>query len=302
MNRLTGSMKLYDISPARRLLLANGTWRAALLHSGAGGAERDMSWLDWSILGDLAPDGRTILFNETREGGGERGAVYLRRADSPAPVRIGDGYGDALSPDGKWVLSHAGAKLALLPTGAGDSRVLNVDGSFELGGWWLPDSRRVVVGGAMPQGTYQLLLIDTLDEKIVPLSPESAAPPAVRPFAVSPDGRFVAGTTKEESIALYPTDGSWKSVAVPGVEKGEVPIQFSRDGQSLYVYRPTTLPARVYRVRLSDGTRVLWKQFAPADPAGVYRIAPVFMTTDANSYAYNALRTLSDLYVAEGLE
>jgi hypothetical protein len=39
----------------------------------------------------------------------------------------------------------------------------------------------------------------------------------------------------------------------------------------------------------------------PSDPAGVYKIAPISMTREANAYAYNAFRSLSDLYVAEGL-
>ncbi len=89
VSRLTGSMKLFDISGAGRVLLSNGTWRAALLWQPPGEVtERDMSWLDWSIAADLSPDGRTVLFNETREGGGARNAVYLRRADAPSPIRI----------------------------------------------------------------------------------------------------------------------------------------------------------------------------------------------------------------------
>jgi serine/threonine protein kinase/Tol biopolymer transport system component len=100
VNRLTGSMKLYDISSAGRVLLSNGVLRAALQYQPPGEtSERDMSWLDWSILADLSADGRSVLFNETHEGGGTRGAVYLRRSETSVPVRIGDGFGDALSPN-----------------------------------------------------------------------------------------------------------------------------------------------------------------------------------------------------------
>ncbi len=302
VNRLTGSMKLFDISAQGRVLLSNGMWRAALLYQPPGAtAERDMSWLDWSVLADLSADGRSLLFNETREGGGSRSSIYLRRFDAPAPVHMGDGNGDAVSPDGKWVLSHNGAKLVLLPTASGEPRELKIAGSFELGAQWLPDSRRLVVGGALPKGDYRLLLIDTLDETVLPLTPENIFGSAYRPFAVSPDSRFIAGMNHEEAIVVYPLDGSGTATAVPGVEKGEVPIQWSADGAALYVYRPTALPARVYKVTMADGTRELWKEFAPSDPAGVYRMSPVFMTPDAGAYAYNALRTTSDLYVAEGV-
>lgn len=300
VSRLTGSMKLYDISPQGRVLLSNGVWRAALEYQAPGEtAERDMSWLDWSILADLSSDGRSILFNETREGGGAANSVYLRRVDG-APVKIGEGYGDALSVDGKLVLAHVGDKLAVLPTGSGEARELKIEGAFDRGAVWLPDNQSVIIAGALKDHGYALHLLDTLDENEKMISPENIWGDATRPFAVSPDGRFVAGMTKDQTIALYPLGGG-NPVAITGALKGEVPIQWGIDG-SLYVYRPTDLPAAVYRINLATGARDLWKQFTPTDPAGVYKIAPICMTHDAGSYAYDALRTVNDLYVAEGLQ
>ena len=302
VSRLTGSMKLFDISAAGNVLLSTGQWRAALEYQAPGEtAERDMSWLDWSILADLSRDGKKLLFNETREGGGTANAVYLRAGDAPTPVRIGGGLGDALSPDGRFVLAHNGPKLAVVPTGSGEARDLKLDGAFDPGAVWLPDSRRVVVAGALPQKGYQLLLVDTLDETVKPISPENISGEAFRPFAVSPDGRYAAGMTVQHTIALYSIDGSAAPVNVAGVDAGEVPIQWSADAASLFVYRPTTLPAQVYRVNLATGARELWKQFTPTDPAGVYKITPICIAPDGASYAYDALRILSDLYVADGL-
>ena len=301
VTRLTGSMKLYDISNSRRILLSNGMWRAALEYQPPGdAAEHDMSWLDWSMLADLSADGRTILFNETREGGGSNSSVYLRRADAPTPVKIGEGFGDALSPDGKLVLAHVGPKLAVLPTGSGEARELKIEGAFDPGAVWLPDNKRVILGGALKDHGYALHLLDTLDENEKTISPENIFGDATRPFALSPDGRTVAGMTKDETIALYPIDGG-NATAVSGAQKSEVPIQWSADGTSLFVYRPTALPAQVIRINLSTGARDLWKQFMPTDPAGVYKIAPICMTHDASSYAYDAQRIMSDLYVGEGL-
>ena len=105
----------------------------------------------------------------------------------------------------------------------------------------------------------------------------------------------------QHSVALYSIDGAAPPVNVAGIEPGEVPIQWSADAASLFVYRPTALPAQVYRVNLAIGAREPWKQFTPTDPAGVYKITPICITPDGVSYAYDALRTLSDLYVADGL-
>jgi dipeptidyl aminopeptidase/acylaminoacyl peptidase len=303
VSRFTGLMKLFDISPAGHVLLSTGLWRAALEYQAPGETvERDMSWLDWSNVADLSRDGTKLLFNETREGGGAASSIYLRTAGSPAPVRIGDGLGDALSPDGKFVLAHNGPKLTVVPTGSGETRELKVEGAFDFGAVWVPNSSRVIVAGTLPNKGYQLLRIDTLDDTVKPVSPENMSGEAYRPFAVSPDGRTVAGVTSQQTIALYDVEGAAPPVSVAGVEPGEVPIQWSADAASLFVYRPTAMPAHVYRVNLATHTRELWKEFTPIDPAGVYKIAPFCITPDGSAYAYNALRMLSDLYVADGLK
>ena len=301
IERLTGSTKLFDIGRDGSVLLSTGMWRAALQYEPPGeSTERDVSWLDWSVLADLSPDGKTILFNETREGGGKGSAVYLRRSNESTPVRIGDGYGDGLSPDGKYALTHIGAKLVLLPTAAGEPRELKVAGNFDYGAVWFPDNHRVVMAGALPGKSYQLHVIDVLDETVTPISPENIWGNSPRPFAVSPDGRTVAGMTQQETIALYPAAGG-TPVALAAAQKDEVPVTFSANGDWLYVYRPNSLPAEVFRINLTTGARELWKRFSPSDPAGVYKISPVAVTPDGGAYAYSALRTLSDLYVAEGL-
>jgi serine/threonine protein kinase len=325
ITRLTGGIRIFDLSPKGEALLSNSIWRAALVWKTPDPAapatpasattaenppsvspETDAAWLDWSALADLSPDGRAILFSETREGGGAKGAVYLRRASDPAPIRLGDGVGDSLSPDGRWVLCRHGAKLVLVPTGTGQHRELNVDGAFDSGAVWLPDSRRIVVAGIMKQsGDYRLFVVDTLDETASPISPEKIWGNGARAFAVSPDGLRVAGMTAEQTIALYSIDGSTATPgAVPlgGAVKGEIPIQWSADGASLFVHDPTALPARVTRIQLATGVREPWKEFMPPDPAGVYKIAPVLITPAGNAYAYNAMRVLSELYVAEGLK
>jgi dipeptidyl aminopeptidase/acylaminoacyl peptidase len=307
VTRLTGTMKILDISNAGRVLLTNGVWRAALEYQAPGETSaHDAAWLDWSWLVDLSPDGRTILFSEGREGGGVKKGVYLRRADAPIPVRLGDGFADGLSPDGKIALCHSPErKLVLLPTGTGETRELKIQGSFDNGAVWFSDNKRVVIAGALEKHSYQLHVLDTLDETIRPISPENIAGSgsSARPFALSPDGRFVAGLTEQKTIALYPTEGSAAPTPVAASQEGEVPIQWSADGTMLYVYRPNTAPpVDVVRINLATGARETWKQFTPLDPAGVYKIMPVCITPDGSSYAYNALRKLSDLYVAEGLK
>ncbi|MFL6247840.1 MAG: WD40 repeat domain-containing serine/threonine protein kinase, partial [Thermoanaerobaculia bacterium] len=208
VTRLTGGIRIFDLSPRGEALLSNGNWRAAIVWKAPDAeVERDLSWLDWSALADLSPDGRSILFSETREGGGAKGGVYLRKLSDPAPIHLGEGIGDALSPDGHWALCRQGAKLVITPTGSGQSRELNIDGAFDPGATWLPDSRRAIVAGIVKDSGYRLFVIDTLDEKATPVSPEIWGNGA-RAFAVSPDARYVAGMTSDRTVALYALDGA----------------------------------------------------------------------------------------------
>jgi len=81
-----------------------------------------------------------------------------------------------------------------------------------------------------------------------------------------------------------------------------LPVAWSSDGHSIFVYRSAELPAKVDLIELSSGRRTHWKELRPSDPAGVEFIGPILMTADARTYVYGYRRLLSDLYVVEGLK
>ncbi len=119
-----GNLTLQDIAADGRVLLTAETTRIGIQAlPPAETRERDLSWLDYSVLGDLSDDGSTILFDEQR---GSNYVVCLRRTDGSPLVRLGEGLAEALSPDGKWALSMRPEKgvYAVLPTHAGTLREL----------------------------------------------------------------------------------------------------------------------------------------------------------------------------------
>src|SRR5260370_11800491 len=83
---------------------------------------RDLSWMDSGFLSDLAADGATALIGYKGEGAGVNYAVYARKTDGSPAVRLGDGAGGKLSPDGKWALAVLlnTPQLMVLPVGARD--------------------------------------------------------------------------------------------------------------------------------------------------------------------------------------
>jgi len=218
-----------------------------------------------------------------------------------AAVRLGDGQAVSLSPDGKWVLAlgmSSPAQLILLPSGAGDAQQITHDDLYHNWGRWLPDSKGFIFTAAREGHGTQIYLQKSISDSAKPISPEGVDSTAI---ALSPDGSEVAGVGADGLAYLYPLAGG-SPVPVPGFQVGEEPIEWSADGKSLYIYRPGEFPAKVVLLDLATGKRTPWRSLAPADPAGVSQIGPILITPDGKSYIYGYHRTLSDLYLVEGLK
>jgi Tol biopolymer transport system component/predicted Ser/Thr protein kinase len=299
--RVPGELTLLDVARDGHVLLTRGNDRAGMIGLAPGESkERDLSWLDWSVPGDLSADGRTVLFFETGEGGGPKYAVYLRKTDASPAIRLSEGSGVALSRDGKWALARPNvtpSPLVLLPTGVGEAKVLTHDSINHLWGRWLPDGKQLVFLGNEGGHGFRLYVESPDEGKPRPISPEGVNPPVV----LSPKGDFVAGVGPDHKIYLYPVAGG-EPATVSGTAPEEAPTGWSADGRSLYVFRFGEIPSRVVELELSSGKRSLWKELVPADAAGIDTIRGITITPDARAYVYGYIRTLSDLYVVEGLK
>jgi serine/threonine protein kinase len=300
--RVPGTLSLQDIWQDGRVLLVKDAWRRELTGLVAGESkERDLSWLDYSYPSDVSANGKELLFTEAGEGGGTNYSVYQRKIGEASAVRLGDGMALSLSPDGQWVIASvpsAPAQLVLLPTGPGEAKPLTHDSINHSRARWLPDGRRFIFSGKEPGHAARIYLQNSSEEKPVPISPEGIDPLVL---VLSPDGQQVVGVGPDEKAYFYPVAGG-EPKAVPGIEVGEQPIQWSDDGKSIYLYKPGDLPAKVYRLDLSTGHKTLWKDLIPSDSAGVSRIGPILITPDGKSCLYGYHRILSDLYLVEGLK
>jgi Tol biopolymer transport system component/predicted Ser/Thr protein kinase len=299
--RVPGELTLLDVGRDGNVLLTRGNDRAGMIGLAAGEAkEHDLSWLDWSVPNDLSADAKTVLFTESGEGGGPKYAVYLRKMDGSPAIRLSDGAGMALSPDGKWALARSTttpAPLFLLPTGVGEATPLSHDSINHLNGSWLPDGKQLVFSGNEAGHGFRLFVTSPGEGKPRPISPEGVNPVV----EISPKGDFAASVGPDHKLYLYPIAGG-EPVPVPGAEPDEAPTGWSADGRSLYVFRFGQIPARVFELELSTGKRKLWKELVPADSAGIDTIRGVTMSRDAKAYVYGYIRTLSDLYLVEGLK
>ncbi len=262
--------------------------------------ERNISWLDRSSGAALSGDGKTILLNEIAEGGGPRGSVYLRTTDGAPAARLGDGQASDLSPDQKWALtivpSGSGSQFVLLPTGAGEPKPIPAQGLEPLAGFFLPpDGKRLLLAASEPGHGVRGYVLDLPGGK-----PRVFTPDLAGGGAISPDGQRVAVVGTDRKVAIYPIAGG-ETRPVPGLEPDEVPIQWSADGEDLYVTRYGEAPLPVYRLHLKTGKKELWKELMPADRTGFVRIENVLVARDGSSYAYSMTRvTASDLFLVQG--
>jgi eukaryotic-like serine/threonine-protein kinase len=300
--RVPGTLTILDTARDGRVLLRRDAGRQEIKGFIDGDTKgRELSWFDFSLATGLSPDGKTLLFAEVGEAGGATYGIYIRGTDGSPAVRLGDGNPQQLSPDGKWVLAITHTtpeQLFLLPTKAGEPRSITNDAIDHFTAAWFPDGKQVVFTGSEPGHGPRLYVQDLVGGKPRAISPEGAAASFVQ---VSPDGRFVAGPGGDGNRWFFPVSGG-EPQPIPGVQTNERIAGFAADGKSVFVYNFAGLPCLIARIDLATGHRAVWKQLVPADAAGVDAIGGIGMTPDAKSYVYSYPRTLSDLYVVEGLK
>jgi eukaryotic-like serine/threonine-protein kinase len=304
--RAPGYVGLLDISRQGHVLLDRGTTLSRITYQAREDTiGKDLSWFDWSTAADLSPDRKTILFSEWGRATDRRSAVYLRRTDRPEPVRLGAGRALALSPDARWALAleeSSPPQLVLLPTGPGQPRVLPRDRieEYHPPASWIPDARHVVFSGLEKGSALRSYIQDIDGGNPRPLTDEGTVV-----LLLARDGKQVVARRPDGQYHRINLD-TGESVLIRGLGEGDIPVQWSANGRSLYVRSPGDFVATLHRIDLVTGRREFWKELAPLDPAGVMGLQSeprgVLLTPDGEAFVYSYWNTLTELYLAEGLK
>jgi hypothetical protein len=184
----------------------------------------------------------------------------------------------------------------MVPTGAGTTSRVVVDGLTFHGARWLPDANFVIVSAFNPGRPTRLFRLDLRDSKAVPFTPEG-----MTSWVLSADGKAIAARGSGGKIMIYPTDGSTPR-QLPGMSGRESPIGWINDG--LLITRNDGSPSSIGAVRLvnpTTGHESQWANILPQDPAGIMALGTFRVTPDGQSRAYTWHRALSNLYLAEGI-
>ena len=301
---LPGDFALHDISSDGRVLLGHLSESSEMLADFPGEARpRNLSHLDRSVGVALTPNGDALLFNELGQSG--RRGVYLRPTDGSPPKRLADGYGWALSPDGKFVLSSIppDPQMFLIPGGPGQPRRIETPGvrrGGEMG--FFPDGRRIWFMGEEPGSGRRLWVQDLEGSK-----PRAVTPPGVATPLLSGDGRFFCAVAADGDWYLYSVETA-ETHKVLGLLPGESPSQWTPDGELLYIRsgvdsRPgePAIITRIYRLDPRTGRRELWKEIRPINPLAGGSIGRILFSADGKTCVYTHHRYSSELFVVEGL-
>jgi Tol biopolymer transport system component len=297
-----GSLSVQDVSKDGRVLADLRNLRRGIVGLFPGASEEhDLSWLDWSDVRDISADGKEILFDEQGGGAGERYGVFLRKTDGSPAVRLGDGYANQLSEDGRWALSFNfysdPPQLVLLPTGPGQPHPIPASSLKIRWADLFPDGKRVLIFGSKDNEPGRFYIQQVSSTELRPVGP---AAPANNNMAISPEGKTLALLDSDGKLALFPAHGE-AARAIPGVEPGYSPLTWSKDGREILVAR-LGLPIQIFRLNVATGRATLVKTLTPADSTGIITLGPVTITPDGRYYAYSYIRDLGALYLLTGTQ
>jgi Tol biopolymer transport system component len=215
------------------------------------------------------------------------------------PVLLGDGDPTSISPDGKWILSLIPSnprRLILYPTGAGESRIIDISPLHLIAGGssWSDDGSKVLFSGADQDRPARSYLLDLKSGSTHPVTPEETTE-----AMISPDGHFVVARDRSLGFAIYKIDTD-ESEPIKGLMTGDAPLGWDNSSTRVYVW-DHRIPAQVFRLDIGNGKRERWLTVTPPDVSGLL-YGNIVIAPDGEWYAYHFRRQLTNLFLAKYLQ
>ena len=163
---------------------------------------------------------------------------------------------------------------------------------------WLPDGKRFLATARQPGHPARTYLFDGEGG-----APQALTPEGYRGAITSPDGKRLYTYGPDQGTYVFSLDGTGgEPVKVPGIDVNDGLAGWAPDGR-LYVRKgnSTRIPAPIVLLDPATGKQEPWRELVPADATGINALqVPRFLPNGA--YAYGYFRSLSNLYLVEGLK
>jgi Tol biopolymer transport system component len=291
-----------DIAKDGRVLFVADNFRLdTILGDVSTGNTRDLTWVDLSWGQYLSDDAKWLTFSTQEPGATTNYSLFLRKTDGSPAVKLGEGGGDGISPDNKWVvdgLAGSDHDLLLVPLGAGETRRIHSDKiHFEsVNALFMPDSKSLFMAGHE----------DGKGSRTYLLSVEGGEPRAVTPEDVvadllSPDGKKLLTHDVQGRFFEGALEGG-SPKPITAIQAGESPILWLKDGRNVIVREKGKFTVSTYLLDLQTGAKKPWKTFAPKDKIGLLGVYNVQVTPDASHYLVVENHVFSSLFVVKGLK
>jgi len=295
-----GAVILQDISRDGRVLFLNSDSRTKLMFVKDGEAhERELSWLDWSLLDALSPDGKFVVFTESGEGAAGPSQVYMRPTDGAPAILLGPGNPSSLSSDAQWVVTNdvESEVVLIYPIGAGTVRRIPVPGYTIAACGFLPGNKEVWLNANEPSHGSRFYTMSAEGGKPRPVTPEGL-PVTGRGLVL--DAQYFSAI-QGGTVVLYPVHGG-APISLKG--GGQLRIAgWNTARHFLYLYTRMEYPTRIFRTDLTTGKQELMLKIAPSDRAGIdFGVNTISMTSDGKTYAYSFLQQLDELDLVQGVK
>ncbi len=254
---------------------------------------RNMTWFGWTVVTDLSPDGRRVLFYD---GGAteKTHGTWMRSIDGGDAVRLGEGVPSRFSPDGKWIVmptrpSEGPSQLALLPVGPGQRRSLtSSDAPHEWPVFVGPTTLLFVRPHGAESGVWRMEIDGTGARYL-------GAPGCQAPEPSPSATHFVCVGEGGRALFVYPMDpGAGRKLheLEPGQE-----FKYSRWGRRGDTIHAVARDRRFLTLRAATGD-VLSQEVLPLPGAGPYdNLIGAALDADAHVQTYSVAQRRSGLFL-----
>ena len=281
-----------------RCLLISNENRLSLSVRLAGGAPRDLSWMGWTLVADLSPDRKNVLFYDggTTE---KASGIWIRPLEGGDAVRLGDGEPHAFSPDGRFVIATTRSlssppQLVLISSAAGAPRRLTFSGAGHSQPSFAGSNTLLFVRSQ--GGASEVWRMETDGSGARSLGATGCDAPIARPSGTD----FVCqGGEDKRALFIYPMEKGPGRKLVELREGGElIYARWSATGDRIFA---VTRDRRLITVKASTGSVVSTEVLSLAGSAGYGAVLTAALSADGMVQAYSTMRSSSGLYIVGGL-
>ena len=289
---------LQDLSAAGdRCLAVSNTGGTEVVVRRPGGAVRDMTWLGSSMVSDISPDGKNLLFTDAGATETTQG-IWIRALDGGEAVRLGAeaipvlprrAFLIAVTP-----LLSGSQQLILLSTETGATRQLtNSDAAFSMPSFASP---KTILAVRSKRGTSEVWRMDTDGSNARSLGAAGCDLPIADPAAAS----FVCRGGTAGTLYLFSMEGgAGRKILDLGSGAALIYLRWNARGSEIY---GVTEDRQLLAIDSTSGAEHWRRPLNLGDGYANDTLLAVALDADASLQAYSLDRFSSGLYVATGFE